>query len=572
MAYTRREINKRLSAADLNMKVKSMNRICLSRLVLALVAIAGTAVAETTYQNPITAAPPLARPSTSSCTVTLTSDYAFNNYYNPAQGTFTPPASCPGPWAMVVLDWNASVAGRQFDRFGGVWLGTAELLRTTTPEPTPTGISWHIEKDVTAYSALFSQPQSFLVNIPNIVNSTYTGIIYLTVTLTFYQPSTQFPAANQADVVMPISRADNSYGDWFELDSPSNSASASLTLPQNTERAYLDVYASAHICDEFWYANAPTSFIGTCGGDTAFREIQISIDGQTAGVAWPFPYIYTGGINPFLWRPIPAVNTFNIRPYRIDLSPYLGNLMDGNPHTIRIQVYNLEYFWLIDANLLVFEDHGSAVLSGAVTNYQISGSPSETVKQNVTQNGATFNTTTTRALSVSGYVDTSAGRITTTVQQNFSFTNSQAWDLVNFRENVKSAEIINSSNTVTDANGTTVRNVVESYPVTLASAFVIPNHYSASFFVLPATVSQNLERTTNVSSNGTTTFWDSLNDGVQSSALLIEGTQLVKNGTDSEDYIYSNSNDVCFNHNLQATQGFVTSDTLIPACPALTLP
>ena len=85
----------------------------------------------------------------------------------------------------MVLDWNVSIAGHQFDRTGGVWLGTAELSRTTTPEPTPTGISWHIEKDVTAYSALFTEPQSWKINIPNVVNSTYTGIPYVTVTLTF---------------------------------------------------------------------------------------------------------------------------------------------------------------------------------------------------------------------------------------------------------------------------------------------------------------------------------------------------------------------------------------------------
>ena len=42
----------------------------------------------------------------------------------------------------------------------------------------------------------------------------------------------------------------------------------------------------------------------SCGG-TAFREAEISIDGQAAGVAPVYPWIYTGGIDVLLWRPYP---------------------------------------------------------------------------------------------------------------------------------------------------------------------------------------------------------------------------------------------------------------------------
>jgi len=53
---------------------------------------------------------------------------------------------------MAVLDFYGSVAGVQFDRYGALWLGGFELLRLTTPEPSPDGISWHVEKDVTDYA------------------------------------------------------------------------------------------------------------------------------------------------------------------------------------------------------------------------------------------------------------------------------------------------------------------------------------------------------------------------------------------------------------------------------------
>ena len=45
----------------------------------------------------------------------------------------------------MVLEWEGAVKGVQFDRYGALWLGEVELLRTTTPEPSPDGIEWRIE-------------------------------------------------------------------------------------------------------------------------------------------------------------------------------------------------------------------------------------------------------------------------------------------------------------------------------------------------------------------------------------------------------------------------------------------
>lgn len=73
------------------------------------------------------------------------------------------------------------------DRFGALWLGGLEILRTTTPEPTAAGIAWSIEKDVTVYSSYFLTPNlTAYLAIPNNVDSTYTGVIHITAILTFY--------------------------------------------------------------------------------------------------------------------------------------------------------------------------------------------------------------------------------------------------------------------------------------------------------------------------------------------------------------------------------------------------
>lgn len=51
---------------------------------------------------------------------------------------------------------------------------------------------------------------------------------------------------------------------------------------------------------QFWWSNVPQSLTetfpssGTFYGYSPFREVQLFIDGMLAGVAFPFPIIFTG--------------------------------------------------------------------------------------------------------------------------------------------------------------------------------------------------------------------------------------------------------------------------------------
>ena len=63
----------------------------------------------------------------------------------------------------------------------------------------------------------------------------------------------------------------------------------------------------------------------TTADQLGFREAEVSIDGTPAGVAPVYPWIFTGGIDPFLWQPIPGVHTLNFEPYRVDLTPFAGS-------------------------------------------------------------------------------------------------------------------------------------------------------------------------------------------------------------------------------------------------------
>ena len=147
----------------------------------------------------------------------------------------------------------------------------------------------------------------------------------------------------------------------ISLNTTASQLSETFSLPLNIERAELDVFAQSQANDEFWYTCVPNDVAGelqSCGG-TAFREAEVSIDGEPAGVAPVYPWIYTGGIDPLLWRPIPGVQTLNFVPYRVDLTPFAGLLSNGVPHQVAVNVFNADFNFATTAALLLYLDHAA---------------------------------------------------------------------------------------------------------------------------------------------------------------------------------------------------------------------
>lgn len=545
----------------------------LTASVTALAVASGPASAETNYQNPVTADRPVPLPGTPHCTVTLMQHTFAASYYQPYLGTWSPPASCPGPWSKVVLTLTGSVSGRQFDRISGIWIGGAEVLRTSTPEPDPAGITWQVQKDVTEYTPLFTPGQSVQVQLDNVYNSTYTGAFDETLTLTFYQTSQQWPAAAHPDQVIGITQPfGTGTGEWTYLNSSADAATKQVTLPRNLTRLYAEVYTSGHGCEEFWYGNQPDSYAGPhglCGGGP-YREVDVYLDGKLAGVAVPFPVVYTGGWNPLLWRPIPGVRAFNLAPYLLDLTPFAGTLTDGQPHTVSVQVGNNEGFWLTDANLLLYTDPGTTQTTGAITSYH---APHFTEHDSYQANGphaGVFTTTASDTFSVSGYLDSPAGRTTSTVTEKLGYDNTQQLDLVNFLENIKSSASDDASTTTVLPDGvTSVTSLDQSFPFSGQSLFAThANGPNNGQFTLPANLDFSEIGNWSTTVNGSLQSWAKLDNQVKAAAKLAEGgtggTSAV--GSTNQDYVYSDSTGICYNRYLAASQGYVTTDHLLPTC------
>ena len=415
--------------------------------------------------------PTIPRPNTKPCIVTLLSDQAFENFNN-ANYTYTPPAQCPGPWAKVVFTADFSIQpGVQFDRTGQLFLGDVNIFFGTTAEPLQTQTdTWHVERDLTDYTPLFKTSQSGFASLGNIVGEDgLNSIIFGTFKLEFYPANFFNPAPRTADLVLPL--PDNSSGS-VQLNNTSPELTQTFTLPTNVENAYLDVIAQSQSDEEQWFFCLPDALgtsLGVCG-NTAFRQVDISIDGTPAGVAPIFPWIYTGGIDPGLWVPIPGVQTLNLQPYRVDLTPFAGVLSNGKPHTVGVTVFNAFNFFSTVANLLIYEDHASKEVTGEVTENNLAA-PNPALVNNVTvdSNGnATGVVTVTNAqnFTIAGYVNTSHGRVSTKIQQNVNFSNAQTVTstATQFGQSVVQTSTINGTTTTQTGPFITAKKISVSYP------------------------------------------------------------------------------------------------------------
>lgn len=425
--------------------------------------------------NVAIADPTLPRPPTTPCSVTLFSNESFADFSS-HPFSYTPPTACPGPWAKVVLEVDMSInAGVQYDRTAHIWLAGANIYTGTTQEPSSTeGPNWHVERDITDYSALLTVAQAGAVDLGNVVNSTYTGVLVGTATLQFYPLTPGVPAARVPDVIYPLSAGPT--GGAVTLASPSDQLAQTITFPSNVERAFIDVLTQGQSDDEFWYSCVPTSLaseLQSCGS-TAFREAEIFIDGQPAGVAPVYPWIFTGGIDPFLWQPIPGVQTLNLLPYRVDISPFAGLLSNGQPHQVAISVYNADSYFLASGAVLVYQDHRSTKVEGAVTRNTLTAAAAPTIDNQIAVDSSgnvtgTLTTTSSRAFQIEGYIQTSHGRVDMILSQTMHYRNLQSFtiDSSAFVQDITQHTAVDTDTTIRGEHGEALEHHRLSYPLTM---------------------------------------------------------------------------------------------------------
>ena len=518
----------------------------------------------------VTADPLVPRPHTKHCEVTLLTNEAFADYNNHTFD-FTPPADCPGPWAKVIFTGDFSIdAGVQFDRTGWVFLGGVNIYFGTTAEPLQNQTdAWHVERDLTDYASLFKTAQTGYMYLGNTVNSTYTSVLHGTLKLEFYQADFGNPAPRAADKVLSVPT-----NGVTGVNNSSPEVTESFTLPTNIESAYIDVIAESQNAEEQWFFCLPNSFaseVNNCG-NSAFRQVNVSIDGQPAGVAPVYPWIYTGGVDPGLWIPIPGVQTLNFVPYRVDLTPFAGLLSNGQQHTVGVTVYNAFNFFNLAAALLLYEDHGSKQVTGAVTENTLTA-PNPSVAGNVSVDASgngngSATVTSSQQYIITGYVNTSHGRVKTTIDGNVNFSNAQTFTVTGnfvYGQDIVQTSTSHQKATTQDGFLVTTKESNFSYPFTIN---YLDKAQANGDIVQPSTVDQKYLRNETDSIEGFPIFESSVSNEVRSGdtatfVLTPNGYALGPNSGQSSKQIYTYKDSLgnCYSRELKASSNVLNTVT-----------
>lgn len=528
--------------------------------------------------NVTVADPAVPRPPGQPCVVQLFSDDTFNDY-SPRPFSYTPPSGCGTHWSKVVLEGDFSItAGVQYDRTATIFLGGVNLYFGTTQEPTSSeGRNWHVERDLTDYSALLRNGGQGQVFIGNIVNSTYTGVLHGSARLLFYPASVVAPAPRVPDAIYPL--GSDPVGSTVTLNNSSSQMAATLSLPTNVERAYLDVFTQSQSNDEFWYTCVPDQYAAEtqeCGGGN-FREAEISIDGQAAGVAPVYPWIYTGGVDLFIWKPTPGVQALNFMPYRVDLTPFAGLLSNGSPHTVAVNVQGANSYFSATASLLVYQDAGAKQVSGALTRNTLANQPpTPTIGSTLVQDASgnvTGDVTTdlSRHFVIEGYVNTSHGRVTTTVDQTVSFADTQGFDITanDYRQ---------ISDQLTKVEGVSRSTIGSFVSGEFASRYSYPLHVDVNeafesngdISILTA-IKQGYDQHTSLGIGGFPLYSADVHNQVAGSDTLVldSGFHIISHSGQqtTQDFAFGDSLGGCYRSSVSSANNLVTAYSTGTGCP-----
>ena len=426
-----------------------------------------------------------------------------------------------------------------------------------------------MERDLTDYSSIFTVAQDGTVDLGNLVNSTYTGVLHGSAYLQFYPLEPKQAPPSAADQVIGFSSGPT--GGTVALGSPTSLLEQTLTLPTNIRNVYLDVFAQGQSGnEEFWYTCVPNNVaneLESCG-NTSFRESEITIDGTPAGVAPIYPWIFTGGIDPFLWIPIPGVQTMNFLPYRVNLSPFASLLDDGNPHTIALSVFDDDGYFSATASLLLCLDQNATQLTGAVTENTLAV-PVPDITENIdtATNGnlhGTVNTSAGHNFQISGYINTAYGPVTTTVAQNIEFSNRMYFQILalSYIQNIDQTTTIHSVVTTHNAGGRFVNTVNHAWPLLVDLTLLYNSDGSG---VQTTTINQYYERDQEATHNGEATSFSLLRNRVRATDALDFNSSYEITGnqkqSSSQNYFASDSTGYCYSRDITAAAGLLTSIT-----------
>ncbi|MDT7905953.1 MAG: peptide-N4-asparagine amidase [Sulfolobales archaeon] len=261
-------------------------------------------------------------PNATPITITVANDVVFNDTgLTPYNATVYVP---PGNYSLILLNVSVNeTGGNQFDRTIYIyannitvfWGSTQEILNSTA------------EVDLTLLENFLKGNVTFKIVLPNYYDKqlNVTGVYEVTVKLLLYPGKAP---SNLPTYVIPLFYNKSLTYPMAVLNPSQPNVTQAVSFPKGTYNAMLVLYVKGGGYDEFWYASLP-----------AIRNFLVYYNGFLAGVIQPYPVVYTGGINPFWWKPVTSINTLAFHtPQLIPLTPLLAL---GNEGNLTVVVSNL---------------------------------------------------------------------------------------------------------------------------------------------------------------------------------------------------------------------------------------
>lgn len=373
-----------------------------------------------------------------------------------------------------------------------------------------------------------------------------------------------------ADFVIPVvADTEGNGGFWFRIEDETRLVSKSIIIPRNTQRLVLEMYASFHGDDEFWYSNPPNRYciannLTTNQANGPFRELYVRVDGNYVGSEIPFPIVFPGGINPLFWKPVVAIGAFDMPSYHFDLTPFLGFISDGKMHKYELGVAHANKFWLIDANLHVWVERETSNVEARLGIYQ---PPifQESSKYNFKRLDGRFQSQAQRRSVSAGWVSVSCGNLTTTIARRMRFKNNIMFQNNGTVKTVKQQVKVRTAMSVFSDKGEVIaqKKFKGASGLTLITS-IVPGPKNDSTLITTNLTIVLKEQSNDVNSKNS--FKNSQISGGW--MVVLQNQTIVSGKADTQQILNYRGNSGCFVRTVGATGGRLQSDFSTTICPS----
>jgi hypothetical protein len=370
-----------------------------------------------------------------------------------AYGTVTLPY---GDWETVVMNYTGYTGGTAYDYFQTVTIDSAMVYVGVNPEAG----HWTELVNMSEYLAFFDNQASMTISGPHLgVGTNFEGVQDNWLTFSFYPIPAGAAGPSYANLIEPL----------FQFNG--DPATASISVPSDTSAVVLQMLA---IGTEFWYSLNPD-----------FTAVTVAVGSHNVSTYLQYPWINSGGIDLFSWRPIYPVNMLNHQWEYFNLTGALGLLEKSS--TLSANPASGSLGASVIANLLIYTN--SSVTGATTLSDRFHQSPVQTTDvvntsfDNNNPNGndyAVYDQTDVVQYGYSTRVATTTGSYTVALSTSEEYENFQYLNLV--WQNITESETVNTVQTTTYAetglHGTQVATQQLSYPLAMDLGYTIAYLYS----------------------------------------------------------------------------------------------